>query len=102
MGSIPVICIGYELEEDPLDVYQSLDNPLGAVKFLLRTVESEIEKPTSIVSYDDIEGQARRFVFCFVDLRGRTYSSKELDAVAVPHSYSADDTTRVLPGAVIG
>ncbi|KAK0214375.1 hypothetical protein IW262DRAFT_1300465 [Armillaria fumosa] len=128
MGGIPVVFIGYELEDDALDVYQSSDSPRDAVRSLLHVVESETSRPASIVRYDDSKGQTHKFVCCFADLSGRTYSSKEIDAVPVPaeffrvpervktrgelerkfspsamvNSYDADGKTRVDVGAVIG
>ncbi|KAK0431368.1 hypothetical protein EV421DRAFT_174350 [Armillaria borealis] len=128
MGGFPVVFIGYELEDDALDIYQSSNDPREAVKSLLRVVESETSRPASIVRYDDSKGQTHKFVCCFADLSGRTYSSKEIDAIRVPpefflvpkrvktrgelerkfspsamvNSYGADGKTQVDSGAVIG
>ncbi|CAA7268903.1 unnamed protein product [Cyclocybe aegerita] len=128
MGGTPVIFIGYELEEDALDIYSVADNPRGEIKSLLRIVEAKIGILVGVVRYDDLEEQTHQFVCCFVVLSGRTYSSKELgDIVVHPEffhmpsmvktkgefehkfspsafvdSYGADGKTRVLPGAVIG
>ncbi|SJL16531.1 uncharacterized protein ARMOST_20057 [Armillaria ostoyae] len=128
MGGFPVVFIGYELEDDALDIYQSSNGPREAAKSLLRVVESETSRPASIVRYDDSKGQTHKFVCCFADLSGRTYSPKEIDAIPVPskffgvpkrvktrgelerkfspsamvNSYGADGKTRVDAGAVIG
>ncbi len=129
MGGFPVVFIGYELEDDALDIYQSSTGPTEAVKSLLRVVESETSRPASIVRYDDSQGQTHKFVCCFADLTGRTYSPKEIDAIPVPagffrvpervktrgaqlerrfspsaivNSYDADGKTRVDVGVVIG
>lgn len=124
MGGFPVIFIGYELEDDALVNYL----PREAVKSLLHVVESETSRPASIVRYDDLKGQTHKFICCFADLSGRTYSSKEIDAIPVPSeffgvpkrvktrgelerkfspsamviSYDTDGKTRVDAGAVIG
>ncbi|KAK0501910.1 hypothetical protein EDD18DRAFT_677007 [Armillaria luteobubalina] len=128
MGGFPVVFIGYELEDDALDIYRSSNCHREAVKSLLHVVESETSRPASIVRYDDSKGQTHQFVCCFVDLSGRTYSPKEIDAIPVPseffgvpkrvktrgelerkfspsamvNSYGADGKTRVDAGAVIG
>lgn len=52
MGGFPVVFIGYELEDDALDIYQSSSRPREATKSLLRVVESETSRPASIVRYD--------------------------------------------------
>ncbi|KAK0235281.1 hypothetical protein EDD85DRAFT_792137 [Armillaria nabsnona] len=128
MGGFPAVFIGYKLEDDALDIYQSSNDPKDAVKSLLRVVESEKSRLASIVRYDDSKGQTHKFVCCFADLSGRAYSSKEIDAIPVPpdffcitkrvktrgelerkfspsamvNSYGADGKTRVGSGAVIG
>ncbi|PBK94338.1 hypothetical protein ARMGADRAFT_1164581, partial [Armillaria gallica] len=126
MGGFPVVFIGYELEDDALDISNS---PSEAVKSLLRVVESETSRPASIVRYDDSRGQTHNFVCCFADLSGRTYSPEEIDAIPVPpgffrvpervktrgaqlerkfspsamvNSYDVDGKTRVDVGDVIG
>ncbi|KAF9499533.1 hypothetical protein BDN71DRAFT_1441655 [Pleurotus eryngii] len=128
MGGFPVVFIGYELEDDALDIYQSSSSLREAAKALLRVVESETSRPASIVRYDDAKGQTHKYVCCFADLSGRTYSTKEIDSIPVPteffrvpkrvktrgrlerkfsssamvNSYGADGKTRVDAGALIG
>ncbi|KAF8887043.1 hypothetical protein CPB84DRAFT_1826978 [Gymnopilus junonius] len=128
MGGFLIVFIGYELEDDALDIYQSSNSPREAAKSLLHVVESETSRPASIVRYDDSRGQTHKFICCFADLSGQTYSPKEIDAIPVPteffgmlkrvkmrgvleckfspsamvNSYSADGKTRVDAGAVIG
>ncbi len=87
MGGFPVICVGYELEDDALAIHQSSNSPREAIKSLLSIVESETRKPGSIVRYDDSYGRTHTFVCCFADLSGRTYSSKELGAIPEPSEF---------------
>lgn len=85
MGGFPVVFIGYELHDDPLDAYESHNNP---IKALLHDVESLTHNPASIVRYDDIDGNTHTFVCCFADIRECAYSTKELDAIPIPAEFS--------------
>lgn len=85
MGGSPVVFIGYELENNALDAYQSHSNPNKA---LLHDVESLTQNPASVVHYDDIDGCMHRFVCCFVDLREGATSTRELDAIPIPAEFS--------------
>ncbi|KAF8898230.1 hypothetical protein CPB84DRAFT_1847786 [Gymnopilus junonius] len=67
-SSLPVVFIGYELEGDALDIFQSSNSPRKAATSLLRAVESETSRPASIVRYDDSKGRTHKFICCFADL----------------------------------
>lgn len=84
----PLFFIGYELEDDALDAYQSHNDPRGAIKALLHDVESLTYNPASVVRYDDIDGCTHTVVCCFTDLRECAYSAKELDAIPIPAEFS--------------
>ncbi|KAF8959790.1 hypothetical protein BDZ97DRAFT_2060962 [Flammula alnicola] len=83
----PVIFIGYELENDALDIFQSQNTP-HSIKALLQDIESETHNPASVVRYHDSDNSMHRFICCFADLRERAYTSKELDAIPIPAEFS--------------
>ncbi|KAF8957046.1 hypothetical protein BDZ97DRAFT_1924885 [Flammula alnicola] len=86
-GWLPVVFIGYELENGALDTFQSQNTP-DSIKALLHDIESEMHNPASVVRYHDSDNSTHKFICCFADLRERAYTSKELDAIPIPAEFA--------------
>jgi hypothetical protein len=54
----------------------------------MQRLEAETSTPTSLVRLDDLDGQRRMFMCCYVDYRIKLYDCEEMMGITVPQEFT--------------